>query len=330
MRPRALHLRLVPAALALAIVSVHIAEAQQASSHRIGFVSVASQSSMSSRVQAFRQSLRELGYIEGHNITIEYRWAEGREERLTGLVSELLSLNVGLLVTHGVLATVAARNASVTIPILCSSCDDLVSTGLVNSLARPGGNITGLTLMSPEMSGKRLELLKEILPGLTRVVVLFKTGNPVSAPELEATQAAARLLNLQLQSFGVEDPSELESVFSSMRQERAGAILVLSDAMFSSRRQQIADLAAANRLPSVSWSGDFAKAGGLLGYGPDVSAVARRAASYVDRILKGARPADLPVERPTKFELVINLKTAKALGIAIPADLLSRADEVIE
>jgi len=285
---------------------------------------------MASRVEAFRQGLREFGYIEGQNITIEYRWGDGKEERLAELVSELVHLNVGILATHGVLATIAARNASPKIPIVCFDCGDLVSTGVVESLAHPGGNITGVTLVHPEASGKRLELLKEIVPGLSRLAILYNFNNPVSGPELESTQAAGRSLRLQLQSIGVKDPSELESAFSSMSRERADAVIVLSDAMFLGRGKQIADLAAANRLPAILWTGAYPKEGGLIGYGPDAPALARRAASYVYKILKGAKPGDLPIEQPTKFELVINLKTAKALGLDVPLQLQQRADEVIE
>ena len=312
------------------LVTPLAAEAQPARVYRIGFLSVASSSPMAPRVEAFRQGLRELGYVEGQNINIEYRWAEGKHERLTGLAAELVSLKVGIMVVHGTAAVLAARQASTTIPVLCFACGDLVGTGLVASLARPDGNITGLTLITPEVSGKRLELLKEIVPGLTRVAVLFNPGNPVSGPELRETEAAARSLGLQLQALGVKDPDEFDSAFSSMRRERADAVIVLSDAMFYGRRRHIADLAAANRLPAISFTGEFAASGGLMAYGPDVFALARRAATYVDKILKGAKPADLPVEQPTKFELVVNLKTAKALGLTIPQSVLIRADYVIQ
>jgi putative tryptophan/tyrosine transport system substrate-binding protein len=205
-----------------------------------------------------------------------------------------------------------------------------VSTGVIKSLARPGGNITGVTLIHPETSAKRLELLKEIVPGLTRLALLYNSKNPVAKPELESTQAAANLMRLQLQSVGLNDPSELESAFSSMSRERADALIVLSDAMFLGRRKQIADLAAVNRLPAIFWTGEYAKVGGLIGYGPDGLALARRAAGHVYKILKGAKAGDLPVEQPTKFELVVNVRAARELELTVPQSILLRADEVIE
>jgi putative ABC transport system substrate-binding protein len=298
--------------------------------YRIGLVSPGSASSMASRVEALKNGLRDLGYIEGQNITMEYRWGDGKDERVPGLVSDLMNLKVDMFLTHGVLATRAARDASATIPIVCFDCGDLVATSLVESLSRPGGNITGVTLIHPETSGKRLELLKEMIPGLARVAVLYNSGNPVAEPELRSTQDAARMLRLDLQSVGVKGPSAIEDAVTSMTRERADALIVLSDAAFLGRRRQIAELVAANRLPTIFWTGEYAKAGGLVGYGPDGVAIARRAASYVDKILKGTKPRDLPIEQPTKFELIFNLKAAHALGLTIPPALLARADEAIE
>jgi len=317
--------------LALSLILVPLAaEAQQARVHRMGFISSASSSAMAARDEAFKQGLRALGYVVGHNITIEYRWADGQNERLPGFAAELVNLKLDVIVTHGGVATRAVQQASTTIPIVIAAADDPLAAGLVASLARPGGNITGLSLMTPDLTAKRLELLKEILPELTRVAVLWNSGNPVSEPELRKAEAAARSLGLQLQSLGMRDPHEFASAFSSVKRERAGALFVLPDAMFFGRRKEIVDLAASSRLPLVAHLREFADAGGLMTYGPNVADVHRRAATYVDKILKGAKPADLPIEQPTKFELVINLKTAKALGLTIPQTLLVRADQVIE
>ena len=303
---------------------------QQSKTYRIGFLTPASPVSMEGRVAHFRQGLRELGYVEGQNTTIDYRWAEGQEQRLIDLARELVGLKVDVVVSHGVLATQAAKRASVTIPIVCFACGDAVSVGLVDSLARPGGNITGLTVLAPEVSGKRVELLKEVVPGLARLAVLWNSDNPVSKPELNEAEVAARSGGLQIQSISVAKSNDLARAFQSMKEGRAQALIVLSDAMLFGNRKQIADLAAANQLPTISYTGEFAKSGTLMGYGPDLHALASRSAIYVDKILKGAKPGDLPIEQPTKFELAINLKTAKALGLTVPPALLSRADEVIE
>lgn len=304
--------------------------AQQGKTYQIGFLTPASPISMEGRVDRFRQGLRELGYVEGQNTTIEYRWAEGKEDRLSDFAVELVRLKVDVLVSHGVLATQAAKRASATIPIVCFACGDAVSVGLVDSLARPGGNITGLTVLAPEVSGKRVELLKEVVPGLSGLAVLWNSDNPVSKPELKEVEAAAHAAGLQLRSVSAAKPSDLAQAFNSMRAERAQALIVLSDAMFFGNRKEIADLAVVNRLPAISYAGEFAKSGTLIGYGPDLHALASRAAIYVDKILKGAKAGELPIEQPTKFELVINLKTANALGISVPSALLNRADEVIE
>jgi putative ABC transport system substrate-binding protein len=291
--------------------------------------SAASPEGMAPRVAVFQQELSRLGYDAGQNLTIEFRWARG-EESLKRLAMELIRLNVRMVVTHGVVATIAAREASHEIPIVCFACGDLISTKVVESLARPGGNVTGLTMIHPETSGKRLELLKEILPSVSRVAALYNSGNPVSQPELKLTRDAAELLKLRLHTVGVQKSSELYDAFADMRGDSSDALVVLSDAMFSGQLKLIAMLAMTQRLPSISWGAEFAKAGGLIGYGPDSLALARRAASYVDRVIKGANPRDLPVEQPIKFELAVNLKTAKALGLTVPPTLLATADEVIE
>jgi putative tryptophan/tyrosine transport system substrate-binding protein len=312
------------------LASNNCALAQQPKAYRLGFVSPASAASMEARVDRFRQGLRELGYIEGQNVSIEYRWAEGREERLSDFAVELVGLKVDVVVTHGVLATLAAKRASATIPIMCFACGDAVSVGLVDSLARPGGNITGQTVLAPEVSGKRVELLKEVVPGLTRLAVLWNSDNPVSKPELKEVETAALSAGLQLQSVSVTKPNDFSRAFNSIKLDGAQAVIVLSDAMFFGNRKQISDHAAANQLPAISYTGEFAKAGTLMGYGPDLLEMASRAALSLDKILKGAKPNDLPIEQPTKFELVINLRTAKALGLTVPLSLLARANEVIE
>ncbi len=304
--------------------------AQQARVHRLGFISAAASSPMAARDEAFRQGLRALGYVVGQNITIEYRWADGKNERLPGFAAELVQLKPDIIVTHGMAATRAVQQASTTIPIVIAAADDPLAGGLVASLARPGGNITGLSIITPDLTGKRLELLKEILPGLTRVAVLWNSGNPISEPELRKAEVAARTLGLQLQPLAVRDSHEFASAFSTMKRERVGALFLLSDAMFFGQRKELVALAASHRLPLVSHLREFADAGGLMTYGPNVVDLHRRAATYVDKILKGANPGDLPIEQPTKFDLAINLKTARALGITVPPSVLGRAEHVIE
>ncbi len=308
------------------------AEAQQPRKvWRIGWLSSASSSAGIARLEAFRHRLRELGYVEGQNLAIEYRWAEGRNDRLLAFAAELVRLGVDVIVTQGTLTTVAARQATTTLPIVFAVAGDPLGAGLVASLARPGANVTGFAVMGSEMAAKRLELLREVIPGVARIAVLWNSANPSSTPELRETETAARALGMQIQSVEVRDGRMLDSAFTAVARERAKAIVVLSDNMLFGQRKQIADLAAQKRLPGIAWTREFAENGGLLMvYGPDVAEMHRRAADYVDRILKGAKPADLPVERPTKFELFINLKTAKALGLTIPQSLLARADTIIE
>lgn len=318
-------------ATAVAILALpHPVRAEQARVYRIGFISPASSSAMATRDEAFRQGLRALGYTVGQNIMIEYRWADGKTERLPGFAAELVNLKLDIIVTHGGEATRAVQQASTTIPIVIAAADDPHAAGLVASLARPGGNATGLSILTPDLTGKRLELLKAILPGLTRVAVLWNPSNPIAEPELKKAEVAAPSFGLRLQFLSVRDAREFASAFSSMKRERADALFLLSDAMFFGRRKEIMDLAAGNRLPVVAHLREFTDAGGLMSYGPNVVDLHRRAATYVDKILKGTNPGDLPVEQPTKFDLVINLKTARALGITVPASLLRRADHVIE
>ena len=281
--------------------------------------------------QAFIQGLQELGYVEGQNITIEHRSSEGRYERLPALAAELVRLKVDVIVVPASQNALAAKEATRTIPIVMASAADPVAEGIVASLARPGGNITGLMgNAGPEIAGKRLELLKEAVPKVFRVAVLSNPTNPVSAPALGATRAAARSLRLQLQMLEARAPDEIERAFAAMTREHADALVVVTDAMFILQRKRIAAFAAKQRLPTMSGWREDVEIGSLMSYAASGRDNFRRAASYVDKILKGAKPGDLPIEQPTKFELVINLKTAKMLGLTIPQSLLLRADEVLQ
>jgi putative ABC transport system substrate-binding protein len=279
----------------------------------------------------FRQALRDLGHVEGQSVAIEYRWAEGKSERLLDLATELVRLKVAVIVAHGGVPTAqAAQRATKVIPIVLSGPADPVGAGLVASLARPGGNITGPTLLSDELLGKGLELLREVVPKVTRVAVLWNPTNPGNAHQLRQAEAAAAASGVRFLPVEARAPAEIDSTFVTMARERAGALLVIMDVIFFDRRERIAALAAKNRLPAIYPYGVFAEAGGLMSYAGSRSDLNRQMAVYVDRILKGAKPSDLPVEQPTKFELVINLKTARALGLTIPPSLLQRADRVIE
>ena len=281
-------------------------------------------------LEAFRQGLRELGYAEGQNIAMESRFAEGKWDQLPSLAAELVRLKVDIIVTYTTPATQAAKQATGTIPIVVAAVIDPVAAGLVASLAHPGGNITGLSQMVPELVGKQLEVLKEVAPKISRVALLGNPANAGNAPQVRHAQNAARALGMRLQSLEARGPSEIESAFAAMTTERAGAVIVLIDSTLIDHRTRIADLAARRRLPMVSGTIETAEAGGLIAYGPSVRDMFRRAAAHVDKILKGAKPADLPIEQPTKFELVINLRTAKALGLTIPQSVLLRADQVIQ
>ena len=307
------------------------AEAQQSGKvSRIAFLSVNTRAAMSARTEAFRQGLRELGYVEGGNISIEYRFADGQPERLPALAAELVRLKVDVIVTEGPTATRVAKKATSTIPIVMAQDPDPVGAGFVASLARPGGNITGLSNFRAELGGKRLELLKEIVPRLARVAVLWTSTTPGNAQSRRETELAASALGMQPQYLDVLGPKDIETVFGAARKGRADAVLVLASPFFLSNRTQVADLAVKSRLPAMYYTTEYVQDGGLISYGVSSADLFRRAATYVDKILKGAKPADLPVEQPTKFELVINLKTAKALGLTIPPALLARADEVIQ
>jgi ABC-type uncharacterized transport system substrate-binding protein len=280
--------------------------------------------------EPFRQALRDLGYVEGQNIAIEYRPTEGRQELLREHAAELVRLKVDVIVAAGTPPTQAAMQATTTIPIVMVSTGDPLRTGLVASLARPGGNVTGNTILGAELSGKRLQLLKEMLPNVSRVAFLWNPANASLISHFNEIQAAARALGLTLQSVEVRDPKEFESAFLKMMRDRPDALIMTADTMHRLHLERIVDFAANRRLPAMYQLKAYVEAGGLMSYGASLSDLFRRAAVYVDKILKGAKPADLPVEQPTKFELTINLKTAKALGLTIPHSVLLRADQVIE
>jgi putative ABC transport system substrate-binding protein len=309
------------------------AEAQQAAKvARIGYLST-NLAASPNRPEAFRQGLRDLGYVEGRNLVIEYRYAEGKVEQLPALAAELVALKVDVIVASGTLAALAAKQATSTLPIVFSPAGDPVGSGLVTSLARPGGNVTGLSAFAPELVGKRLELLKQAVPGVSRVAVLWQPGafgERAEMDTLKRAEVAARDLGVPLQFVEARGPADFDRAFSDMTRARAGALTVLASNMFNSERRRLVDLAAKNRLPALYSARELVDAGGLMSYGANLADLNRRAATYVDKILKGTKPADLPVEQPTKFELVINLKTAKALGLTIPQSVLARADEVIQ
>jgi len=309
------------------------AGAQQAAKvARIGLLSL-NVSASPHVFEPFLQGLRDFGYVEGRNLAIEYRDAEGRPERLSALAAELVALKVDVIFAPGTPHALAAKQATTTVPIVFTGVTDPVTDGLVTSLARPGGNVTGLSFLALELVGKRVELLKQAVPGVTRVAILRQPGGQGERTEtdiLKAAEVAARALGVRLQFVEARGPSDFGRAFSDMIRARAGALTGLGGSMFFNERRRLVDLAAKNRLPAVYPLREYVDAGGLMSYGPNIADSFRRAATYVEKILRGAKPADLPVEQPTKFELVINLKTAKALGLTIPQSLLARADEVIQ
>ena len=321
---------IVALAVILAICGARAGAQQPTKVPRIGYLTVESPSAFSTRAEAFRLGLRELGYVDGKNIVIEYRYAEGKLDRLPALAAELVRLKVDVIVTGGPAATRPANEATNTIPIVMARDPDPVGNGFVASLARPGRNITGLSTLSPELSGKRLELLKEIVPKLTRVAVLGTSTNASTAQSLRETELAAGALAVKLQYLDVRSPKDIEAAFRAASKERADALLLLGGPVLASQGTQIGDLVVKSRLPSIYESGVNVEAGGLISYGVSRTDLTRRAATYVDKILKGAKPADLPVEQPKKFELIINLKAAKQIGLTIPPNVLARADKVIK
>ena len=313
------------------LTTVPLAEAQQAKVHRIGFLRTSAPPD--AYIEAFRQGLKALGYIEGKNIAFEYRWAGGKDDELPALAAELVSLKVDIIVTDGGGAARRARAATSTIPIVMATVGDPVSSGLIASLARPGGNVTGLTSMNMNLGGKTLDLLKDIIPKLGHVGILRSASTAADTLFLKETETSAQALKIKVTSLMVRGPEDYESVFRTVSKERFQALMVgqgVTPFTSAADRKQIIELAARSRLPTIYDTRDWAENGGLLSYGADRLDMYRRAAVYVDKILKGAKPAELPVEQPTKFELVVNLKTAKALGIKIPQSILVRADKVIE
>jgi len=318
--------------LALGILATPLAiDAQQTGKvHRIGFLGNSTAALEANLVRPFREGLHDLGYDEGRNVLIEYRWAEGKYERFPTLIAELIALKVDVIVTAGTPATLAVKKATTSVPLVMVAVGDPVGTGIVASLNRPGGNITGLTSISPELEGKRLELLREVVPKLSRVAVLWNPVSPFQVIAEKEVRAAAQVLRMNVLSLGVRTPEELKDALAAIARERPGALLVLADRLFLHNRALIMEFAAQNRLPGVHAYRELVEAGGLMSYGPSYAGMHRRAAYYVDKILKGGKPADLPVERPATFELVVNLKAAKALGLTMPQSVLLRATEVIQ
>jgi putative ABC transport system substrate-binding protein len=312
------------------LTTASLAAAQQSTRMpRIGFLVATNPSVTSARIEAFHQGLRALGYVEGTSIVIEFRFAEGKLARVPALAAELVSLNVDVIVTGGATDTRAAREATKTIPIVMAQDNDPVAGGHVASLARPGGSVTGLSTLAPEISGKQLELLKEIVPKLSRVAVIGTSTNSGNAEKLKEVDLAVGALKVKPQHLDILDPKDIDAAFRAASKGRADAVLVLGTPILTLQRRQVVDLAAKHRLPAIYSRPEFVEAGGLMAYGVSFTDLFRRAATYVDKILKGAKPADLPVEQPSKFEFIINLKAAKQIGLTIPPNLLARADRVI-
>ncbi len=318
--------------LALGVLTALPGEAQQPSKMaRVGYLEFGSAASSTPQFEAFRQGLRDLGWVEGQNIALEVRYAEGNQDRLPEFAVDLVRLKVDLIFASATPAALAAKRATTTIPIVIGFVADPIASGLVPRLARPGGNITGWThLAGLELNAKRLDILKQAVPEATRIGALWNPANPIHAPSLKVIEAAARRLKVQLHPMAVQDARELEGAFSAMAEERVQALTVPPDGMFLSHQARIIDLTAKHRIPTMYGVRELAKAGGLMAYGVNLPGMYRRGALFVDRILKGTKPGDLPVEQPTQFELIINLKTAKALGLRMPQSLLIRADQLIE
>jgi putative ABC transport system substrate-binding protein len=323
-------LRRIVVCLLLTFFLLTVADAQQPKKiRRIGFLGNSTAALEGNLIGPFREGLRDLGYVEGKNIVIEWRWAEGKYEHFPTLIAELIGSKVDLIVTAGTPASLAVKKATTSIPLVMIAVGDPVGTGLIASLAHPGGNITGLTSIAADLEGKRLELLREVTPTLSHVAVFWNPASPFQVVAEKEVQAAAQLLRIRVLSLGVQAPEQFDNAFATIRRERPGALNVLADRLFLHNRARIMDYAVQNRLPGVHAYVELVEAGGLMSYGPSYPGMHRRAAYFVDRILKGAKPADLPVEQPAKFELVINLKAAKQIGVTIPPSVLYRADKVI-
>jgi ABC-type uncharacterized transport system substrate-binding protein len=317
--------------VSLAVVSVHLADAQQPPKKPlIGVLVAGSPSSMESRINAFQKRLRELGYKEGQNIVVEYHYAEGNYNRLTAIATDLVRSNANVIVTWAIPVTQVVKNATNTIPIVMAGGGNPVETGLVESLAKPGGNITGLATIQNELTGKRLELLKEAVPKISRVAFVFNPEGQVPTQGYEPLKGFAQSLKISLEPLEIRKPNEIDKAFAAIPKSRVDGLLLESDPVFNTNRQKVIALTAKNRLPAMYPERRWAEDGGMMAYGTDLIEVANRAAIFVDKILKGAKPADLPVEQPTKFELAINLKTAKQIGVTIPQSVLFRADRVIK
>jgi ABC-type uncharacterized transport system substrate-binding protein len=297
---------------------------------RVGFMGNSTAALEANLVGAFREGLRELGYEEGRNIGIEYRWANGQYERFPALVAELIAAKVDVIVTAGTPAALAVKKATATVPLVMVAVGDPVGTGLVPSLARPDGNLTGLSSVAPDLEGKRLELLREIVPSVSHIAVFFNSLNPFHVASMRQAQAAGKTLGIKVQQHDIRKSEDLDGAFAALRKERPDALLILADRVFLHNRQRMMDFTEEQRLPNVNAYKELVEAGGLISYGPSYEDMHKRAAIYVSKILKGAKPGNLPIEQPTKFTLVVNLKAAKALGISMPATVISRADEVIE
>ena len=307
-----------------------LAASAQSKIPRIGFMGNSTAALEANLVDAFREGLREHGYEEGRNIVIEYRWADGKYEQFPALVAELIAAKVDAIVTAGTPAALAMKKETTTVPLVMVAVGDPVGTGLVPSLARPGGNLTGLSSIAPDLEGKRLQLLREVVPALSHVAMFINSLNPFHVSSMRQARAAAQAMGIKLQLHDIRKSEDLDDAFAAIRKERPDALLILADRIFLHNRQRIVDFAKEQRLPNVNAYKELVEVGGLMSYGPSYEDMHKRAAIYVDKILKGAKPADLPIEQPSKFTFIINLKAAKALGVTVPSQLLALADRLIE